>query len=118
MTAWRSQDLYLVHWPFALKPGAQFPLKDEDILGYDEKREADTWAAMEKLAEEGLTKAIGVSNFTTKKLDTLLKTAKITPAMNQVEMHPHLQQSDLVEYCHKAGIQLTAVSSCCSVWYV
>ena len=79
------------------------------MVGYHETRMADTWAAMEAVAQEGLTKAIGVSNFTDKKLTNLLKTAKITPAVNQIELHPHLQQPELVEFCKKHDIQLTAV---------
>ena len=54
---------------------------------------------MEELVEKGLAKAIGISNFTITKTENLLKTAKIVPAVNQVECHPYFQQQKLKEYC-------------------
>jgi len=68
----------------------------------------DTWREMEKLVEDGRVKSIGVSNFSVKNLDVLLPHVKITPAVNQVEMHPFLPQLDLLDYCNKRGIVLTA----------
>ncbi|PSS35483.1 hypothetical protein PHLCEN_2v1638 [Hermanssonia centrifuga] len=67
-----------------------------------------TWAALEKLHESGKAKAIGVSNFSVKTLEELLRTAKIVPADNQVELHPYLIQEDLVNYCKERGITVTA----------
>ncbi len=58
---------------------------------------------MEKLVEEGLCRAIGISNFTITKTETLLKTAKIVPAVNQVECHPYFQQPKLKKYCDLRG---------------
>ncbi len=58
---------------------------------------------MEECANKGLTKAIGISNFTITKTDQLLKNAKIVPAVNQVESHPYLQQPKLKEYCDGKG---------------
>lgn len=58
---------------------------------------------MEECVEKGLTKAIGVSNFTITKIDNLLKTAKTVPAVNQVECHPYFQQQKLKEYCDCKG---------------
>ena len=52
---------------------------------------------------KGYTKAIGISNFTITKIDKLLKTAEIVPAVNQVECHPYLQQQKLKEYCDSKG---------------
>ena len=58
---------------------------------------------MEGVAEKGMTKAIGISNFTITKTDNLLKTAKIVPAVNQVECQVYLQQQKLKEYCDRKG---------------
>lgn len=59
---------------------------------------------MQELVEKGLVRAIGVSNFTITKTEHLLKTAKIPPAVNQVECHPYLQQQKLKEYCDSKGV--------------
>jgi diketogulonate reductase-like aldo/keto reductase len=75
-------DLYLVHWPVAAKPGEpQFPIKREDIMPIDL---SGVWRAMEECHRLGLARMIGVSNFTTKKLQELLAIAEIPPAVNQV----------------------------------
>lgn len=105
-------DLYLIHWPVALRPslGIGFPSKSEDFLSLQEVPLAATWQALETCVDAGLTKHIGVSNFSIKKITQLLLTARIKPAMNQVEMHPFLQQGTLVDFCHKNDIQLTAYS--------
>ena len=58
---------------------------------------------MEEAVNKGLTKHIGVSNYTITKTEHLLKTAKIVPAVNQVECHPYLQQQKLKEYCNSKG---------------
>ena len=60
--------------------------------------------AMEGLVEKGLVKAIGISNFTITKTENLLKTAKIVPAVNQVECHPYFQQPKLKAYCDSKGM--------------
>lgn len=105
-------DLYLIHWPVALRPGLGigFPSESEDFLSLQEVPLAATWQALEACVDAGLTKHIGVSNFSIKKISELLLTARIKPAMNQVEMHPFLQQGTLVDFCHKNDIQLTAYS--------
>ncbi len=59
---------------------------------------------MESLVAKGLVRAIGISNFTITKIENLLKTAKVVPAINQVENHPHFQQPKLKEYCSKKGM--------------
>lgn len=75
-------DLYLVHWPMSVNPSKpHFPMKREDIVQMDLK---GVWQAMEECHRLGLAKMIGVSNFTTKKLQELLQIAKIPPAVNQV----------------------------------
>lgn len=80
-------DLYLIHWPV---PG----------------KFKETWGALEKLYKDGKVRAIGVSNFTDQHLEELLKTAEITPMVNQVEFHPRLFQKALLEYCQSHDIQL------------
>lgn len=71
---------------------------------------AVTYSAMEKLLDTGKVRAIGVSNFTKDRLDDLLSKTKITPAVNQIEAHPYLQQPDLFKYCSDKGIQIAAYS--------
>ncbi|KAF8398864.1 hypothetical protein HHK36_014728 [Tetracentron sinense] len=101
-------DLYLIHLPVSLKPGeCVVPFKKEDILPMDFK---SVWEAMEECQKLGLTKSIGVSNFSCKKLEKLLAVAKIPPAVNQVEMNPLWQQKKLREFCKEKGIHITAYS--------
>ncbi|XP_068655364.1 non-functional NADPH-dependent codeinone reductase 2-like [Aristolochia californica] len=101
-------DLYLIHWPVSMKPG-EFtnPISFEEICSMDFK---SVWEAMEECKMLGLTKSIGVSNFSCKNLEQLLSTAKIIPAVNQVEMHPVWQQKRLREYCNPRGIRVCAYS--------
>ncbi|KAE8725086.1 Aldo-keto reductase family 4 member C9 [Hibiscus syriacus] len=69
-----------------------------------------TWGAMEALYDSGKAKAIGVSNFSANKLRDLLEVARITPAVNQVELHPVWQQPQLHEFCDSKGIHLSGYS--------
>lgn len=101
-------DLYLVHWPVSLKKGVDFPTKKADFLSYEESPLTATWTAMEQLVGQGLTRHIGVSNFNTNKLTEILAVAKIRPEVNQVEIHPFLQQEALSSFCEKNRIFLTA----------
>ncbi|KAK9277294.1 hypothetical protein L1049_006834 [Liquidambar formosana] len=101
-------DLYLIHWPISAKPGkCVYPIKHEDLLPMDYK---SVWEAMEECQRLGLTKSIGVCNFTCKKLENLLAFATIPPSVNQVEMSPVWQQKKLREFCKANGIILTAYS--------
>ncbi|MCG6194359.1 aldo/keto reductase [Leptospira sp. FAT2] len=84
-------DLYLIHFPVTSKRN-------------------DSWKELEKAYHDKLCKSIGVSNYTIAHLTELLKEAKITPAVNQVEFHPFLNQVVLFEYCKKHKIQLEAYS--------
>ncbi len=103
-------DLYLIHWSVALKPDVIFPQKPEDFFSLNEKPLAETWGGMEKCVEEGLTKHIGVSNFSVKKLKELISNSTIKPEMNQIELHPLLQQKEMLEFCKSENIHLTAYS--------
>ncbi len=101
-------DLYLIHWPVALRKDAPRPLRAEDMIDLDQMPIAATWRAMEQLAQEGLCRTIGVSNFSVPKLQALCNEARITPAVNQVELHPYLQQNELHAFCQRQNIHLTA----------
>jgi len=101
-------DLYLVHWPMSVKPSKpHLFMKREDIVPMDLR---GVWEAMEECHRLGLAKMIGVSNFTTRKLQELLAIAKIPPAVNQVELNPVWQQKKLIEFCKEKGIHVTAYS--------
>ncbi|KAF8703257.1 hypothetical protein HU200_032048 [Digitaria exilis] len=90
-------DLYLVHWPMAIKPSKpQFPIKREDIMPMDL---SGVWQAMEESHRLGLAKMIGVSNFTTRKLKELLATANIPPAVNQVRFSSLIRQIEKYSIC-------------------
>lgn len=79
-------DLYLIHWP---------------VEGLE-----DAWVEMEKLYDAGKIKAIGVSNFHKHHLEQLENVASITPAVNQIESHPMLNNQELIDYCKGKGIQV------------
>lgn len=84
-------DMYLIHFPVSGKRN-------------------ESWKALEKIKQEGKTKSIGVSNFMVPHLEELLKETDIVPAMNQVEFHPFLQDTELKNYCNDKGILLEAYS--------
>ncbi|MEM8639079.1 MAG: aldo/keto reductase [Cyanobacteria bacterium P01_G01_bin.54] len=103
-------DLYLIHWPVALKKGIFLPESPSDLLSLETVPLAETWGAMEELVAQGLCRHIGVSNFSIKKLAGLSETAQIKPEMNQIELHPYLQQTAMLDFCQANGIPLTAYS--------
>lgn len=85
-------DMVLIHWPV------------ETTL-------ADTWRALEDLYLSGRIKVIGVCNFEIEHLEALAKTARITPLVNQIELHPRFQREELVIFCQQRGIQIEAWAS-------
>jgi len=93
-------DLYLIHWPN--------PISLRDNLW--QEANAGTWKAMEEAYEAGKIRAIGISNFRQHHIDELLKTAKITPHVNQIFANPSDEQKELVEYCKEKGILIEAYS--------
>ncbi|KAF7031599.1 hypothetical protein CFC21_042904 [Triticum aestivum] len=99
-------DLYLIHWPFKIKKGTSIG-NPENFLPPDIPA---TWGAMEKLHDAGKARAIGVSNFSSKKLGDLLAVARVPPAVDQVECHPTWQQSKLHSFCQSTGVHLSAYS--------
>ncbi|RWR92026.1 NADP-linked oxidoreductase superfamily protein [Cinnamomum micranthum f. kanehirae] len=99
-------DLFLIHWPMRTKKSTRgFDLENIAPLDYP-----STWSAMEKLYDSGKAHAIGVSNLSSKKLDDLLKIARVPPAVNQVECHPGWEQHRLREFCRSRGVHLSAYS--------
>ena len=104
-------DLYLVHWGVAtpLDLGSE-PLDKNGCLITAPVSMRETWEAMEDLVKTGLTKAIGVANFTAPMLIDLLSYAKVKPTVNQIELHPYNQQTKLVEFCQRQGLAVTAYS--------
>lgn len=90
-------DLYLIHWPIT---------KGHDNDWQNLNRE--TWQAMEEIYEEGRVRAIGVSNFMPKHLKPLMDKALILPMVNQIEIHPGLNQEDAVEFCKEHNIVVEA----------
>ncbi|GAB3555214.1 aldo/keto reductase [Arthrobacter tumbae] len=86
-------DLYLIHWPC--------PAKDQYV---------DTWRALEELYSRGRVRAIGVSNFQRHHLENLLSRTEVVPAVNQIELHPFLQQQDLRSFNAQHGIVTQAWS--------
>ncbi|MCP4438822.1 MAG: aldo/keto reductase [Aureispira sp.] len=103
-------DLYLIHWPVVLQPTSMFAAKASDLIPLKEVPTIETWQALESCVQAGLSKNIGVSNFSVNKLSELLAQTSTTPAMNQIELHPLLQQKEMLDYCKTVGVQLTAYS--------
>ncbi|HXX33988.1 MAG TPA: aldo/keto reductase [Thermodesulfobacteriota bacterium] len=103
-------DLYLIHTPFAFKPGEEQDPRDENgKVIYDEGVTLlDTWRALEKLMDEGRCKAIGLSDIRLEKVQEIFESARIKPAVVQVESHPYLPRWDLLDFCKKKGIVLHA----------
>jgi len=103
-------DLYLIHWPVAHKEDKVNISSPQDFLSIEEAPLLETWEGMEEAFNEGLALHIGVSNFNINNLSHILDNCDMPPEMNQIELHPLLPQSDLVDFCHENGIQVTAYS--------
>jgi alcohol dehydrogenase (NADP+) len=103
-------DLYLIHTPFAFQAGDEQDPRDENgnVL-YDEGVTLlDTWRAMEDLVDRGRCRAIGLSDITLKELQPLYESARIKPAAVQVEAHPYLPETELLEFCKEKEIVFLA----------
>ncbi|GAB1483079.1 aldo/keto reductase [Treponema sp.] len=99
-------DLYLVHWPFPNfhPPKCDVSSRSPDARPYIHEEFMATWRELEKLVDRGLVKEIGVSNMTIPKLELLLRDARIKPAVNEMELHPHFQQKELFDYVVSKGL--------------
>ncbi len=100
-------DAYLVHWPFPNhhEPGASAASRAPGARPYVHEEFMATWREMERLVDEGLVRHIGTSNMTIPKMELLLRDARIPPAVNEMELHPHFQQPELFSYLMERGIQ-------------
>jgi len=105
-------DLYLIHWPVAFAKGDNpIPVDDDGNVMFDTSvSPTETYLAMEKLVGLGLVKSIGVSNFNSKQIADIMDKCSIKPVTNQVECHPFLNQSKLINFCKEREIILTAYS--------
>jgi len=103
-------DLYLMHWPVAVKEGVAIAESADQFLSLDEVPLTETWQGMECCSDAGLTRNIGVSNFSAGKLAGLMDRCRIKPAANQVEGHPLLRQQALKDFCDANGVAITAYS--------
>lgn len=97
-------DLYLIHWPVAM---AHDQSRGDYLLEPGVIPLADTWQGFKDALKVGTARHIGVSNFSKARLSELLSIGE-KPEMNQIEVHPYLQQTDLIEFCHSHGIHVTA----------
>ncbi|XP_077025648.1 aldo-keto reductase family 1 member C1-like isoform X3 [Tamandua tetradactyla] len=107
-------DLYIIHFPIAMKPGEDLLPKDEHEKSiFDTVDLCGTWEALEKCKDRGLTKSIGVSNFNRRQLEMILNKPglKYKPVCNQVECHPYFNQRKLLNFCKSKDIVLVAYSA-------
>src|SRR6202795_3613207 len=98
-------DLYLIHTPFAFQPGDEQDPRDENgKVIYDKGVTLlDTWRAMEDLVDHGKCRPIGLSDISLNELLPIYESARIKPAVVQVESHPYLPETELLEFCRERG---------------
>lgn len=106
-------DCYLIHTPFAFRPGDEQDPRDErgQVIYDSGVTLVETWRALERLVDDGQCKSIGLSDITLDKLREIVAVARIKPAVVQVESHPYLPEWDLLEYCNLHGIVLLAFAA-------
>jgi len=106
----RYLDLYLIHTPFAFQPGDEQDPRDHNgnVLYDNGVTLLDTWRAMESLVDGGRCRAIGLSDISLNELLPIYESARIKPAVVQVEAHPYLPETELLEFCKKNGIVFLA----------
>jgi len=96
-------DLFLIHWPGV----SRLDVSHQN----NRKLRLESWKVLEEFHKSGILKCIGVSNFTVKHLEDLLENCQVVPHVNQVEIHPHYPQHQLVDYCNRNSIHVQAYSS-------
>ena len=103
-------DLYLIHTPFAFQPGDEQDPRDQNgsVIYDNEVTLLDTWRAMESLVNHGRCRAIGLSDINLDILLSIYESARIKPAVVQVESHPYLPETELLEFCKEKGVVLLA----------
>ncbi|HTQ57489.1 MAG TPA: aldo/keto reductase [Bryobacteraceae bacterium] len=103
-------DLYLMHTPYAFRPGEeQDPRDPNGNVIYDQDITLmDTWRAMESLVDRGMCKAIGLSDVSLDQVREVFAQARIKPAVVQIESHPYLPETEILEFCKTNGIVLLA----------
>ena len=106
-------DCYLIHTPFAFKPGDEQDPRDErgQVLYDSGVTLIETWRALEKLVDDGDCAAIGLSNVNLETLKSIVEAARIKPAVVEVECHPYLPEWELLAYCQQHGIILLAFAA-------
>jgi alcohol dehydrogenase (NADP+) len=103
-------DLYLIHTPFAFQPGDEQDPRDQNgnVIYDSGVTLLDTWRAMESLVDHGRCRAIGLSDISLNKLAPIYESARIKPAVIQVESHPYLPETELLEFCKEKGVVFLA----------
>jgi alcohol dehydrogenase (NADP+) len=103
-------DLYLIHTPFAFQPGDEQDPRDQNgnVLYDHGVTLLDTWRTMEALVDHGKCRAIGLSDVGLNELKPIYESARIKPAVVQVESHPYLPETELLEFCKEKGIVFLA----------
>src|SRR3954463_7803038 len=106
-------DCYIIHTPFAFRPGVeQDPRDEQGRVIYDSGVTLlETWRALERLVDEGHAKSIGLSDITLDKLREIVSAARIKPSVVQVESHPYLPEWELLDFCREHGIVLQAFAA-------
>ena len=106
-------DCYLIHTPYAFRPGDnQDPRDEQGRVIYDPGITlVETWQALESLVDAGQCKSIGLSDIGLEKLREVVAAARIKPAVVQVESHPYLPEWDLLDFCREQGIVLQAFAA-------
>jgi alcohol dehydrogenase (NADP+) len=119
-------DCYMLHWPEAwayqgpLRELARNPPERQEALTFPETETgervtadvslSDTWRRMEALYDDGLTRSLGICNVSLSQLESLLETARIDPAIVQIETHPYLPRQELIDACRERDIRVIAYS--------
>jgi diketogulonate reductase-like aldo/keto reductase len=106
-------DCYIIHTPFAFRPGDEQDPRDEhgQVIYDSGVTLVDTWRALERLVDEGQCKSIGLSDVNLEKLREIVAVARIKPAVVQVESHPYLPEWELLDFCREQGIVLLAFAA-------